>query len=386
MDVKRIREQIPVCREMTYVNTGWSGPSPMASVAAIKERLDLEMTQGPTSREVYQSGREIQAKLREAFAGLVNASPEEICVTRNTTEGLNIVINGLPWQEGDEIITCDLEHSSVLIPAYYQQHRHGAVVKVLSFAPDENQESLLEKIAAAISERTRLVYLSHVQYSSGLRMPVKEIRRLTKDQGALLLLDGAQAAGQVPLDMAEMDCDFYSMPGQKWLLGPEGVGALYIRHDLIPQVEPTYVAGRAVVSHTGPYQFEPDLENIDKFLLTSTNVALQAGSLEAIGFVQETGVEDIQRRNLNLAAVLKTALGKTPGVKVFSPLDDEGSSGLVSFTIDSLEPENAVSQLWDKHRIVARQVSFPLSVRVSLHYFNTEEEVEQIAKAVWELA
>jgi len=256
VDVKRIREQIPVCQEMTYVNTGWSGPSPRVAVDAIKERIDLEMTQGPTSPDVYQSGREIQAKLRETFAQMVNASPEEICVTRNTTEGLNIVLNGLPWREGDEIITCDLEHSSVLIPAYYQQRRHGALVKVLPFAPDENQESILEKISAAISERTRLVFLSHVQYSSGLRMPVKEIRRLTKDRGALLLLDGAQAAGQVPLDMAEMDCDFYSLPAQKWLLGPEGVGALYIRRDLIPQVEPTYVAGRAVVSHTDPYQFE----------------------------------------------------------------------------------------------------------------------------------
>ena len=130
MDVLKIREQIPVCQNMTYVNTGWSGPSPFSVVKAIKDRLDLEMNQGPTTSEVYQVGRDIQANIKTAMADLINASVDELCVTRNTTEGLNIVMNGLTWEEGDEIITCDLEHSSVLIPSYYQQHRHGAVVKV----------------------------------------------------------------------------------------------------------------------------------------------------------------------------------------------------------------------------------------------------------------
>ena len=143
MDVARIREQIPVCQAMTYVNTGWSGPSPVQVVDAIKQRLDLEMTEGPTSPDVYLSGREIQANTRQAMAGLLNAAPEEICITRNTTEGLNIVMSGLRWGPGDEIITCDLEHSSVLIPSYFQQHRHGAEVKVLRMAPNENREAIL---------------------------------------------------------------------------------------------------------------------------------------------------------------------------------------------------------------------------------------------------
>ena len=382
MDVMRIREQIPVCQTMTYVNTGWSGPSPVSAVNAIKNRLDYEMNQGPTSPEVYQGAVEIEDGLRQAFAALVNAAPEEICLTKNTTEGLNIVINGLPWHPGEEIITCDLEHSSVLIPAYFQQHRHGAVVKVLAVAPDENQESILEKMKEAISERTKLVFLSHVQYSSGLRMPVKGIRDLTKEKGVLMLLDGAQATGQVLLDMADLDCDFYSMPGQKWLLGPEGVGALYIRRDLISQVEPTFVAGRAAVSYEDPYSFEPNTDTIDKFLLSSTSAALQAGLLESIRFVQETGVKEIEGRNLALAGALKEALKGISGVTVLSPFDHESSSGLVSFSIEGVDPEAAVSRLWEEHRIVARPVHFPMGVRVSLHFFNTEDEVEKVAAAV----
>ena len=382
MDVMRLREQIPVCQVMTYLNTGWSGPSPLSVVDAIKARLDYEMNQGPTSPEVYQSGVDILAKTQAAFAELVNAAPEEICLTRNTTEGLNIVINGLPWQQGDEIITVDLDHSSVLIPAYFQQQRHGAVVKMLPLAPDENQESILEKMEAAISERTRLVSISHVQYASGLRMPVKEIRGLTKEKGVLMLLDGAQAVGQVPLDMADLDCDFYSMPGQKWLLGPEGVGALYIRSDMISQVEPIHVAGRAVVSYEDPYGFEADPTSIDKFLLSSISLPIQAGLLETIRFIQEIGVREIEERNLDLAEAMKEALNKIPGVNVLSPLGRESSSGLVSFAVEGVNPEAAVSRLWEDHRIVARHVHFPLGVRLSLHFFNTEAEIERVAAAV----
>jgi len=382
MDVLKIREQIPVCQQMTYVNTGWSGPSPLQVVNAIKERLELEMIQGPTSPEVYQSGRDIQARTKEAMAALINASLDEICVTRNTTEGLNIVMNGLRWEQGDEIITCDLEHSSVLIPSYYQQHRYGAVAKVLQFDPNENRESILEKISAAITDRTKLVFLSHVEYSTGLRMPVKEIQQLIKDRGILMLLDGAQSAGQIALDMADLDCDFYSIPGQKWLLGPEGVGALYIRRDLIPQVQPTFVAGRAALSAGNPYGFEPNVETMDKFLLTSTSVALQAGTLEAIKFINNAGVASIEERNLDLSTIMKQALLNVPGITVLSPLDRQDSTGLVTIAIDGMTPEEAVIRLWEEHRIVCRQVSFPPGVRISLHFFNTEEEVEQVVEAV----
>ncbi len=382
MDVARLRDQIPVCQRIVYVNTGWSGPSPVTVTKAIVDRLDYEMEQGPTSPDVYESGREIQTKARNAVAQLINASPEEVCLTENTTQGLNFVVNGLPWHTGDEIITCSLEHSSVLVPSYYQGRRHGVDVKVLPIDTDEAEESILGKIEAALTERTRLVFLSHIQYSCGLRMPVKAISRLTRERGALLLLDGAQTAGQIPLDMSDIGCDFYSIPGQKWLMGSEGAGALYMRKDLIPQVQPVHVAGRAVVSHDDPFRFEENTDSIDKFTLSSSSYALRAGMLEAIGFIQEIGVHEIEARNLALASTLKGALRETPGVRVLSPLKDGSSSGLVSFTVDGVDPKEAVSRLWDVRHIVARPVSFPSCIRVSLHFFNTEEEVDQVVGAV----
>jgi L-cysteine/cystine lyase len=386
MDVARLREQIPACQRMVYVNTGWSGPSPVSVTEAIIERLTYEMEQGPTTEDVLESGREIQARLLEAVGQLLNASPAEICLTENTTEGLNIVLNGLSWREGDEIITCNLEHSSVLVPAYYQQRRHGAIVKVLDIAPDEQPDAILGKIEAAITDRTRLVFLSHVEYSSGLRMPAKEIRRLTKDRGIFMLLDGAQTAGHITLDMKDMDSDFYSIPAQKWLLGSEGVGALYIRNDLIPRVEPMQVAGRASLTSADPYQFQPNISSIDKFLLTSTSAPLRAGMLEAIRFIQDIGVEEIESRNLHLATYAKQALQEIPGVTVLSPLDRRSSTGLVSFTIDGVDTKEAVARLWEQHRIVARWVGFPPGIRIALHFFNTEEEVNKVVEAVQELA
>ena len=385
MDFLALRDQIPVCQKMVYVNTGWSGPSPLSVTSAIKERLDYEMEEGPTSPEVFASGREIQSKAREAVAGLLNTSTEEVLLTSNTTEGLNIVVNGLRWAEGDEIITCNLEHSSVLTPSYYQRHRHGAVVKVLPIAANADLDMILGKIESAITDRTRMIFLSHIQYSSGLRMPVKEIREMTKDRGILMLLDGAQSAGHVLLDMREIDCDFYSIPGQKWLLGPEGVGALYIHKDMIPRVEPTAVGSRASLIRDDPYRFEVNTDSIDKFLVSSSSYALRAGMVEAVRFVQEIGVGKIEKRNLYLAQHLKRELQKIPKVNLLSPMPAARASGLVSFSIDGMDPKAFVDHLWSRHRIVARSVNYPPCVRVSIHFFNTRLEVNEILEAIRKL-
>ncbi len=382
MDVVNIRKSIPVCQRMVYLNTGWSGPSPVQVVEAIKTRLDYEMEQGPTGAEVIKSSQEIREDARQRVAALLNASPDEICLTKNTTDGLNIVINGLPWQEGDEIITCSLEHSSVLVPSYFTQSRHGVKMRVLPMAANEPREDILSKIEGAINDRTKLVFLSHIEYSSGLRMPVNEIRSMTRDRGIWMLLDGAQTAGHIYLDMRDIDCEFYSIPGQKWLLGSEGVGALYIRQDMIPTVAPTQVGGRAVVHYEEPVNMEPNIASMDKFLVSSTSTALQAGLAEAVKFIQDAGVAAIEERNLDLASSLKAALSDIPRVTVGSPMDRQSSSGLVTLNISGVEPESLVSYLWEQHRIVARRVEYPPSVRVSLHFFNTEEEVATLADAV----
>jgi L-cysteine/cystine lyase len=336
---------------------------------------------------MVESGKALRRTAKEAVASLVHASPQEVLLTENTTEGLNIVLNGLPWEAGDEIVTCHLEHGSILLPAYRLSRRKGIVVRVLPVAPDEEHDVVLARVEAALTERTRMVFLSHVEYSSGLRMPVKEIGRLAKARGALLLLDGAQAAGHISVDVRDIDCDFYALPGQKWLLGPDETGALYIRESLVPMVEPTRIGLGAAreneFDQTGEYVPET---TIDKLAASTSSAPLRAGFVAAIGFVQAVGLGEIEDRNLSLASLLKAGLTGLPGVRVISPMDGPGCSGLVSFTIGGVEPKAAAEALWRHSRILVRAVVYPPCVRASTHFFNTDEEVERLLGAVRGLA
>ncbi|MEE9247430.1 MAG: aminotransferase class V-fold PLP-dependent enzyme, partial [Dehalococcoidia bacterium] len=129
MDIDKIRSQIPTCQRMSYLNVGWSGPSPVRVVEAINKRLEYESYEGPTSQPVLESSEELRLETREAVARLLNVSPTEVALTQNTTEGLNMVMSGFPWREGDEIVTFDIEHSSVMVPCLYAQRRHGVQVR-----------------------------------------------------------------------------------------------------------------------------------------------------------------------------------------------------------------------------------------------------------------
>ena len=386
MDVQKLRDEIPVLANLTYLNTGWSGPPPRRVAQALKDRINLELNEGPTTPTVQESEREAQAQARQAAARLFNADSEEVLVTRNTTEGLNIVLSGLDWHEGDEIITCNLEHSSVLITSLVTGKRHGVKVRVVDLDPHDSRETILGKFEAAFTSRTRLLFVSHVEYSTGLRMPATELTRLTHDRGAQIMLDGAQTGGHVHLDMAEEEFDFYSIPGQKWVLGYEGVGALYIRRELIEQVHPAHSGGRAVVHPVDYDNVQLAAADMEKFQGGSSSVPLQAAFLEAVQFLEEIGVQEIEERNRQLAARLKRQLSDLPAVQVYSPMEPELSSGLVSFALSGWEPPAAVERLWNDHRIVVRQVGYPPGIRASFHFFNTEDEVDQLAQAVKGLA
>ena len=386
MDVQMLRDEIPVLANLTYLNTGWSGPPPRRVAQALKDRINLELNEGPTTPPVQESGREVQAQARQAAARLFNADPEEVMVTRNTTEGLNIVLSGLDWQEGDEIITCNLEHGSVLVTSLVTGKRHGVKVRVVDLDPHDSRETILGKFEAAFTSRTRLLFVSHVEFSTGLRMPAAELTRLAHDRGAQIMLDGAQTGGHIHLDMAAEEFDFYSIPGQKWVLGYEGVGALYIRRELIERIYPAHSGGRAVVHPVDYDNVQLAAADMEKFHGGSSSVPLQAAFLEAVQFVEEVGVREIEERNRQLAARLKWQLSDLPAVQVYSPMEPELSSGLVSFALSGWEPPAAVERLWNDHRIVVRQVAYPPGIRASFHFFNTEDEVDQLAQAVKGLA
>ncbi|MCH7737596.1 MAG: aminotransferase class V-fold PLP-dependent enzyme [Chloroflexi bacterium] len=386
MDIDKIRSQIPVLDHTVYMNTGWSGPPPRRVAQAMTDRIELELEQGPTTPGVYESGKEIEEQALEAAARIFNATVEEVLVTRNTTEGLNIVLSGLDWDRGDEIIICDMEHGSVIAPAQLIGQRHGVGVKVVDLEVHDSSETIVTKIEAAFTPKTRMVFISHILYSTGRRMPAEAIGRMAKDRGVLLLLDGAQAGGHIELDMASSPFDFYSIPGQKWMLGYEGSGALYIRREHLERIHPAHTGGRGIASPADAHNFQPMPGTMEKFLGGSVSVPVQAAFLESIKFIEEAGIGNIEARNLDLAGSAKAKLSEVPGVTVLSPSERRESSGLVTFAVAGQTPVSVVERLWQDHRIVVRQVGHPEGVRVSLHFFNTEEEVDLLVGGVRGLA
>lgn len=382
MDIEKLRSQIPVTQNVVYMNTGWSGPSPTPVVDAIVKRLEVESTLGPASPQVLESGRQTRQDLREALATFLHVSPLELTLTQNTTEGQNIVMNGLDWKPGDEVITFSLEHNSVLVPCYYLERRHGTVTKVLPLEPAEDQESIVAKVEAAITPRTKLLFMSHIQFKSGLRMPVEQLQELARFKGVLTLIDGAQGVGHIDLDLGELGVDFYAMPGHKWMMGPDGVGSLYIREELIPRVQPMKVSGHAVDSGHGYHDFVGKPQDIQKFELTTTNDALWAGYRAAIRFKEQLQFGEAEEHSLKLASRAKAALAGIPGASITSPLEGPGCTGLVTFSVAGWEPKDLVDTLEGQEQISIRAVSDPANVRMSLAFFNTEDEVDRVAAAV----
>ncbi len=219
MTYARAREQFPVLDRFTYLNAGTLGPLARATLVAMEERARYDQEQGRGGRAWFDSTLALRTRLRERLASVIGATADRVALTSSTTDGCNIVVAGLGLASDDEVVTTDSEHPGLLLPL----HVSGARVRVAEVAGHPTAEAL-ERIVACIGPRTRLLALSHVLWTTGQVMPVHELRRET---GLPVLVDGAQSVGAIPVDVGELD--FYTVSGQKWLCGPEPLGALYVR-------------------------------------------------------------------------------------------------------------------------------------------------------------
>ncbi|MSP78731.1 MAG: aminotransferase class V-fold PLP-dependent enzyme [Dehalococcoidia bacterium] len=385
LDVQSIRLLFPACQRTIYMNSGFEGPSPATVVKAVQQRLALHSQEGPTSPHVLESGKALEEQAKATIAGMLNASADEIHLTHTTTEGLNIVLHGIPWRLGDEMLTVTIEYPSVMVLAMQVARRYGVKLRLVEISPTEPRASIVAKIAEAITPRTRLIFLSHVHYLNGMCMPAEEICALAKRHGVQVLLDGAQGLGNIPLDLHAMGVDFYATPGHKWLCGPQGTGALYVRKDAIEGLQPTFVSSHAATSWLPTGDWEPNDTSVEKFHLTTSSRPLQAGYMEAITFLQGLGLADIQEHNTLLATAMKQALSKIPNVQVHSPAEPPEATSLVTFSIAGQEPQAIVDALWQERKIVCRAIDPLRGVRLSLHLFNTEQEVAHVADEIRKL-
>ncbi len=377
---------MPNINDMTYLNTGWSGPSPVYVVDAIKSRLELESFNGPTSPEILESAQKIMSDSKVLVSQLFNCQPEEVMLTDNTTDGINVILNGLPWKPGDEVVLCDLEHPSVLLPAYNLQSSKGVRLRMVSIGLDSNHNDIRQSFASVITGRTRLVMFSHIQYSTGLRMPVSAIASVAHKVGARVLVDGAQGPGHIELDMNALGVDFYSSPGQKWLLGPDQTGALFIRHNLIPELQPSRIGFGFSSNFNLEGRFEAVTNSIDKFSMSTTSAPLRAGYNAAVTKILSHKMPEIEKRNLELTKILKNSLSSVDGVKILSPLEGAECSALTTFQVDGVDSDKATLKLWKNDKIVVRAIESQQGIRVSTAFFNTEDEINKLVDAIKQLS
>ncbi len=388
MDIKSIRNQIPASENNIYLNTGWEGPSPVSVIKAVQERITFENEIGPTTPLVREHNQQLEEGSKSSLAHMINVNVDELLLTQNTTHGLNIVLNGIDWTENDEVLLLSIEYPSVMVLAFHLRERYGVKLNILDVSPTESHDGLLTKMEGALSRKTRLIFSSHIHYMNGLRMPDKALCSLAHKYDTEVLFDGAQGLSHVDLDLHDMGVDYYAMPGQKWLCGPDGIGALFIRNEHIANIKPTFVSSNAAKAWDPNGGYEENSESIEKFRLTTTSSPLKAGFKEAIRFIEEEvgGVKAVEQISGGLASSMKSVLSKIPDLTLHSPSESPEATGLVTFSIEGKSAETIVAELWEKHRIVCRAISPLNGVRLSLHFFNTEHEIEKVEEALRSLS
>ena len=380
MDVDQLRDLLPVTRDFIYMNTGWAGPTPTSTLSRIAETLEQEAREGPASGRGIAFARQMQEEARLAVAPLLNAEEEDVILTHSTREGLNVVLYGMDWQPGDELLICDLEHPALTAPADVLAQRMGIKVKSVSIPPLSHPSEALGLVASALSERTKLVALSHIQYTCGLRMPIKEISSAAHEMGIPVLVDGAQSFGQVGVDMKDLGCDFYALSGQKWLMGPQGTGALYVRPERRDMLEPLFSTNALEADRETPRR------PLARFSLVTQSPGLAAGFTESIRLATDIGIRQIEQRAMSLSNLLRERVAPIHGCNLLSPTSPESACGLVTIGLDDWPPEELFSALQERFNIVGRRVRGPDGVRFSTHFFNTDREVEQVADVLGRLA
>lgn len=378
-----VRDQMPVTRNFAYMNSGWSGPLSAPVIEAMNARLDLEYQLGPTTRAVMDDRMALGNDFRALTARMINADPDEIAIMGNTTEGVNVAVNGLRYAKGDVVVTSNTEHASGLVPAYYLRERHGVDLRIVQLSVADSPGAIIESYATALGGgHARLVVVSEISYSTGQLLPLKEIVDAAHRAGAEVLVDGAQTAGHIPIDVRASGVDYYAIPSHKWLCGPDGLGALYVRRDKIPTLEPQKVAGRAAVSYDYEGGFAMERDKITKFELTTISGVLLAGTNAATQVYLDSGPEAVFDRARELNRYAEQRFASIPRVKVTGPTTDATRSGLFLFEVEGETPARVSAYLQQEFKVVCRAVAQFNSTRLSLHCFNTEAEIDRAAGGV----
>jgi len=377
-----VRELFCLKEEIIHMNTGtlssWS--------EYVNKKLDdyfQTLAEDPYPTAYYEPFNLVET--HQKAAAFLGADEDEIIVTGCTTEGMCFVANGLDLQEGDEVLTTMHEHPGGYDCWQILRDRRGITLTELPFqSAFDSKEEIVDLFENAITSNTKVMSFCHINYTSGLRMPVKELCQLARDNQIISVVDGAHAIGMFNLDLHDLGCDFYACSPQKWLCAPPGVGVLYARSEMQDSIWPTITE-----SYSGK-TLQSRLENRGQ---RSSPVLVCLG--DAIDFQNAIGKDKIEERILALSEYAKARLVEIPGVSLHSSTDSEQSSGLTSFYIKDKNKSHADInyKIRDDYNIIMRTVYFKddktetrnqTGLRISTHIYNNYHQIDLLIQAIEE--
>ena len=379
---ERLRQDLHFPREVTYCNTGTLGAVPREVMSAMVNGLRATETALPDWPYFQADGEPLTGyqpllAARTVAARFIGADPEELAITQNATMGMNALGNGIDWQAGDEVLTTDQEHGGAVSIFRLMAKRRGIVVRELPLgsAVAGGPDAIVELFRAAVTPRLRAIMVSHVTSQFGIRMPVPQLIALAQQHGALSLIDGAQAVGQLPVNVRELGCDAYVASPHKWLLAPKGTGLLYVRKAVQDKLWTTLAS----------YQWDNHEQGAFRFMQYGTgSTAVIDGLLAALAIGERHSMQRVERWNLALTSRLRAGLATLPRAVLSSPADPRLASAITTFRVEGVTARALQNALWEQ-KIRVRAQGDDKGVRLSAHVYVAPADIDRVLNVVAKL-
>lgn len=384
VDINMLKEDFPIIKRVAYMNNASYTPIPFYTIKAMTDFLVECSVNGPDSPTVIDDIERRAQEARNEIAKLINCSPDEIVLTQSTTEGLNYVANGLQWKKGESVIIRDgnHEHPANYIP-WIRLKKNGVNVKKMKITDDSGFFNIKE-LEEAINQKTKLVVFSHALFNTGAILPVEKIGRIAAKRKVMFCLDAAQTVGCLPVDVKKLGCDFAAFPGSKWLCGPLGSGVFYCSKKAYEKLEPLQIGGESAFvldDESVAYKDMPE-----RMQAGFRNWVGMVGLTASIHYIMRLGINEIRKRNMELANMLRDGLKKMSHVTVYGPEEEKSRTSIVSFNVNKIEAADVVKRLEENGIIFAkRDISKKRIVRASPHFFNQDGDIQKTIELIKKL-
>ncbi|HJM79291.1 MAG TPA: aminotransferase class V-fold PLP-dependent enzyme [Nitrosopumilus sp.] len=378
---KDISDDFPISDKI-YLNNASVSLMPFQSIDAMKEFLISYNSLGPDSKDSELFVAEKLDNIRKIIAKIICCKPEEVILTQSTTDGINIVANGLSFNNSSNIIIRGMthEHHSNFYPWIKLKNK----ISVKNLPIDSNGFFKLDDLKSNINNNTKLIVLSHALYNTGSILPIEEISKILNNK-IPLFIDSAQTIGCVgTYDVSKLKCNFMSFNGSKWLCGPMGTGLFYCNKESSELLEPKTIGGESAIIKNDNDLIFKDLP--DKFQTGFRNYVGIVGLESSVKYLLNFGMENIRKKNQYLSNLFREELEKIPNIILYGPDDPNKRTSIVSFNVKGLDPQKIVDKLEKQNIVLAvREIMEQKIIRVSPHFFNTELDMIKVIDEIKKL-